>query len=141
MSNIRIIDRSNDDDTVDVLEFERKTHNATICETCKAYLNMVEKKESLFNEEFAFKIMDDVDAIIEHNLLHGVIDDTLNKPLVRDISATVAACLLHFNHICISNSGLSGDLQLLRDTIPLIIDELMRILKKSLDDEEHLRRS
>ena len=142
MSNIKIIDQSNEDNNQDSIEMERSTHDRMICGLCELYLEMIEKKSHLYEEELVLKLMNDVDIIIEHQLLHGVIDDVLNEPSIRLIPATVAACLLHFNRIHISDGGLSGgDLQLLRDTTHIIAEEMCRIFKKYIEDEEYALRS
>ena len=142
MSNIKIIDQSNKHDYSDPIEMERSTHDSMICGLCKLYLDMIEKKSHLYEEELVLKLMDDVDSIIEHQLLHGVINDVLNEPAIRLIPATVAACLLHFNRIHISDSGFSNeDLQLLKYTTHIIAVETCRKFKKDIEDDSNALRS
>ena len=142
MSNIKIIDQSNEDNNQDSIEVEHSVHDGMMCGLCELYLEMIEKKSHLYEEELVLKLMNDADIIIEHQLLHGVINDVLNEPANRLIPATVAACLLHFNRIHISDGGLSGeDLQLLKDTTHIIAEEMCRIFKKDIEDEANVLRS
>ena len=142
MSNIKIIDQSNEHEDMSLIELERSTHDRMICGLCKLYLDMIEKKSHLYEEELVLKLMNDADIIIEHQLLHGVINDALNEPAIRLVSATVAACLLHFNRIHISDSGfLNEDLQLLKDTTHVIAEEMRRIFKKDIEDGVNALRS
>ena len=141
MSSIKIIDHSNDSDDMDAITCEHRMYDGMIKGVCSLYLDMIEKKDHLYNDEFVSKITKDVDSIIENQLLDGVIAKAWNMPAVRLVPATVTACLLHFNHIHIDENGLSGDFELLDKTICTISDEVERIFRADIEEEEHALRS